>query len=61
MERLKKIFMVMSLVFIVLCFGASVWLYSVLKDSTSMVIMAVLFVAMIWYALNVRSIFKKEE
>lgn len=53
--------MVMSLVFIVLCFGASVWLYSVLKDSTSMVIMAVLFVAMIWYALNVRSIFKKEE
>lgn len=59
MERLKKIFMVMSLVFIVLCFGASVWLYSVLKDSTSMVIMAVLFVAMIWYALNVRSIFKK--
>ena len=61
MERLKKIFMVMSRVFIVLCFGASVWLYSVLKDSTSMVIMAVLFVAMIWYALNVRSIFKKEE
>ena len=61
MERLKKIFMVMSLVFIVLCFGASVWLYSVLKDSTSMVIMAVLFVAMIWYALNVRSIFKKVE
>lgn len=61
MERIKKIFMVMSLVFIVLCFGASVWLYSVLKDSTSMVIMAVLFVAMIWYALNVRSIFKKEE
>lgn len=61
MERLKKIFMVMSLVFIVLCFGASVWLYSVLKDSTSMVIMEVLFVAMIWYALNVRSIFKKEE
>ena len=61
MERLKKIFMVMSLVFIVLCFGASVWLYSVLKDSTSMVIMAVVFVAMIWSALNVRSIFKKEE
>ena len=61
MERIKKIFMVMSLVFIALCFGASVWLYSVLMDSTSMIIMAVLFIALIWSALNVRSAFRKDE
>lgn len=53
--------MVMSLVFIALCFGASVWLYSVLMDSTSMIIMAVLSIALIWYALNVRSAFRKDE
>ena len=61
MERIKKIFMVMSLVFIALCFGASVWLYSVLMDSTSMTIMALLFIAIIRYALNVRSAFRKDE
>ncbi len=51
--------MVTSLVFIALCFGASVWLYSVLHDTTSIIIMAVLFVALMWYAFNVHSMFKK--
>ena len=60
MEKLKKIMMVLSLVFIALCFAASIWLYTVLKDSTSIIIMAVLFVALVWYAFNVRSIFKKD-
>ena len=68
-ERTKKSILRISLLrvfifiggFIALCFGASVWLYSVLMDSTSMIIMAVLFIALIWYALNVRSTFKKDE
>ena len=59
MDKLKKILMVTSLVFIALCFGASVWLYSVLHDTTSIIIMAVLFVALMWYAFNVHSMFKK--
>ena len=61
MERIKKLFLVLSLVFIALCSGASVWLHPVLMDSTSMIIMAALFIALIWYALNVRSTFKKDE
>lgn len=59
MDKLKKILMVTSLVFIALCFGASVWLYSVLHDTTSIIIMAVLFVALMWYAFNVHNMFKK--
>jgi len=57
MEKLKKIFMILSLVFILIGFGASVWLYSVLKDTTSIIMMAVFFVALIWYGFNVKRIF----
>ena len=57
MEKLKKIFMVLSLVFILIGFGASVWLYMVLKDTTSIVMMSVFFVALIWYGFNVKRLF----
>lgn len=61
MERLKKIFMILSLVFIIIGFGASIWLYTVLKDATSMVMMAVFLVALIWYGFNVKSLLKKTD
>lgn len=57
MEKLKKIFMILSLVFILIGFGASVWLYMVLKDTTSIVMMSVFFIALIWYGFNVKKIF----
>ena len=56
MERLKKIFMVLSLVFILIGFGASIWLYTVLHDTTSITMMAVFLVALIWYGFNVKSV-----
>ena len=46
MERLKLIFMVMSLVFIALCFGAGVWLY---VEGFGMMYMLMFFVALVWY------------
>lgn len=58
MEKLKKAFMVMSLVFIALCLGASIWLYAVLQDTTSMIVMVVFFLALIWFGFNVRNILK---
>lgn len=61
MERLRKIFMILSLVFILIGFGASIWLYTVLQDTTSIIIMAVFLLALIWYGFNVKSILKKEE
>lgn len=58
MEKLKKTFMVLSLVFILIGFGASVWLYAVLKDTTSIIMMAVFFVALIWFGFNVKNLLK---
>lgn len=58
MDKLKKVFMTISLVFIVICFGACVWLYSVLQDNMSLVLMVAFFLALIWFGINVRNIYK---
>lgn len=60
MEKLKKIFMVLSLIFIAIGFGASVWLYTVLRDGVSIVIMVIFFIALIWYGFNVRNMLKSK-
>lgn len=57
MEKLKKLFMILSLVFIAIGFGASVWLYTVLHDSMSIIMMAIFLIALIWYGFNVRNMF----
>lgn len=61
MEKLRKIFMVLSLVFIAIGFGASVWLYTVLHDGMSIAMMVIFLIALVWYAFNVRNIFKPKE
>ncbi|MBQ6965724.1 MAG: hypothetical protein IJP82_08580 [Bacteroidaceae bacterium] len=58
MEKLKKLFMILSLVFIVICFGASIWLYVVLRDTMSFIIMVIFFLALIWFGFNVRNMLK---
>lgn len=58
MESLKKIFMILSFIFIAIGFGASVWLYTVLHDSWSIVMMAVFLIALVWYGANVWNMFK---
>lgn len=60
MDNLKKVFMILSLIFIVVGFGASVWLYTVLHDTTSIVMMAVFLIAMVWYGFNVKSILRHD-
>ena len=61
MEKLRKIFMILSLVFILIGFGASIWLYTVLQDTSSIILMVVFLLALIWYGFNVKNILKKEE
>ncbi len=53
--------MVLSLVFILIGLGASVWLYTVLNDTASIVMMAVFFVALVWYGFNVKNILTKTD
>ena len=61
MEKLKKTFMILSLIFIIVGFGASVWLYTVLSDTTSIIMMVVFLIAMVWYGFNVKSLFGKND
>lgn len=61
MEKVRKIFMVLSLVFIALGFGASVWLYTVLHDTTSIIMMAVFLIALVWYGFNVKRMLHNEK
>lgn len=60
MEKLKTIFMILSLIFIAIGLGASVWLYTVLHDGVSVVMMVIFFVALIWYGFNVRNMLKSK-
>lgn len=59
MEKAKLIFMTLSFLFLVIGFGASVWMYTVLPDTMSMGIMALFFVAAIWYGVNVWKLWKE--
>lgn len=59
MDKLKKIFVVLSAVSGVLGFGASIWLYTVLKDTMSMVMIGLFFVALLWYGYNLYNQLKK--
>ena len=58
MEKLRKTFMWLSFAFIAIGFGASLWLYTVLRDTTTIVMMIIFFVALIWYGFNVRNMLK---
>ena len=61
MNKLKKIFFVLSFLFLVLGFGVSVWLYTVLYDMMSIVMMGLLFVAMLWFGYNVVNLLRDKE
>ena len=53
MNQLNKWVLIASLVFCVLCFAASIWMASVLRDSTSYVMTVIFLLAVIWLAVNV--------
>ena len=61
MNKLKKIFFVLSFLFLVLGFGVSVWLYTVLQDMMSIVMMGLLFVAMLWFGYNAVNLLRDKE
>lgn len=52
--------MILSFVFICVGFAASVWLYTVLHDETSILIMAVMFVGLVWFGYNLCGMFKEK-
>lgn len=57
MEKLKLTFLIISLVAILICFGASVWLY---MEGFGYLYAAVFFLALIWQTLNLRNYLKQQ-
>ena len=60
MEQSKKILMICSFISIAIGFGASIWLYTVLHDTMSIVLMVVFFLALVWYGFNLRNMLKSK-
>ena len=60
MEKLRKTFMWLSFAFIAIGFAASVWLYTVLADTTSIVMMVVFLIALVWYGFNAINMLRKD-
>lgn len=59
MGNLSKLMMWLSFVFVIICLGASLWMAFVLKDTMSYMMAGIFFIAIIWTALNLRSLKKK--
>lgn len=60
MEKTKKLLMTISFIVLIIGLCAGVWMYSVLKDSTSLIIVVLLFLAVIWYGFNVYNLWTKK-
>ncbi|MBR3093133.1 MAG: hypothetical protein IKG99_08940 [Bacteroidaceae bacterium] len=56
MWKLSKAMMIVSFVLVLVCLVASIWMTSVLKDTTSYLITAVFALAVVWLGIN---LFKK--
>ncbi len=61
MNKVKKIVFSLSLFFVIVCFGVSIWLATVLDDTTSYAMATFFGVAVIWFGINVNNIFKEKQ
>jgi hypothetical protein len=60
MQRTQKILMFTSLVFLIICLGATIWAASVLNDSSLYLYAAVFVLAIIWFSVTIYRSFKKK-
>jgi len=58
MNNMNHTFQICSFIFCCLCLAGAVWMASVLRDTTSWGMVAILAVAAIWLAINV---FRKQK
>ncbi|MBR3455608.1 MAG: hypothetical protein IKH26_09825 [Bacteroidaceae bacterium] len=52
MWKLSKAMMILSFVLVLVCLGASIWMTSVLKDTTSYLITGIFALAAVWLGIN---------
>lgn len=53
--------MLLSFIFVTICFGASIWMAITLKDITSYLIVLLFFLAIVWFGINLYKSFKKKQ
>lgn len=51
----------LSLLFMAICFGVSIWLSVVLADAMSYTMAALFGVGMVWFGINVINIYKEKQ
>ena len=59
MQKSQKILMFTSLVFLIICLGATIWAASVLHDSSLYLYAAIFVLAIIWFSVSIYRTYKK--
>lgn len=59
MQRIQKILMMASLLFIVICLGATIWAALALHDPSFYLYTVVFILAFIWFGITIYKSFKK--
>ena len=52
MWKISKTMMIISFILVLVCLGASIWMTSVLKDSSSLLITIIFALAAVWLGIN---------
>lgn len=60
-KNIKLAVYCLSLLFVAICFGGSVWLSVVLGDMMSYAMAALFGLGMIWFGINVINIYKEKQ
>lgn len=59
LQKCQKVLMILSLVFMVLCLIATIWVASVLHDSSMYLYSVVFVLAIIWFSITIYKSYKK--
>lgn len=52
MWKISKTMMIISFILVLVCLGASIWMTSVLKDNSSLLITIIFALAAVWLGIN---------
>lgn len=61
MQKLQKTLMILSLIFLVICLGASIWAAIVLTDSALYMFAVIFLLAIVWFSITIYKSFKKKD
>ncbi len=60
-RQIKMIVFSLSLLFVTICFGVSIWLSVVLGDMLSYAMTGLFGIAIVWFGINVKNIYNEKQ